>query len=36
MEAALAVAGLEKSYGGTRALRGVDLEFGPGEMVGVR
>jgi ABC-2 type transport system ATP-binding protein len=35
MEAALAVAGLEKSYGGTRALRGVDLEIGPGEMVGL-
>jgi len=27
--------GLEKSYGGVRALDGVDLSFGPGDIVGV-
>jgi ABC-2 type transport system ATP-binding protein len=35
MEAALAVRGLEKRYGRTEALRGIDLEVGPGEMVGL-
>jgi len=35
MEAALAVSGLEKRYGRTDALRGIDLEVGPGEMVGL-
>jgi ABC-2 type transport system ATP-binding protein len=35
MEAALAVTGLEKSYGRTKALLGVDLEIGPGEMLGL-
>jgi ABC-2 type transport system ATP-binding protein len=35
MEAALAVTGLEKRYGRTDALRGIDLEVGPGEMVGL-
>ena len=35
MEAALAVRGLEKSYGRTEALRGIDLEVGAGEMVGL-
>jgi ABC-2 type transport system ATP-binding protein len=35
MEAALAVHGLEKRYGRTEALRGIDLEVGPGEMVGL-
>src|SRR5918996_230932 len=32
---ALAVRGLEKRYGRTEALRGIDLEVGPGEMVGL-
>ncbi len=35
MEAALAVRGLEKRYGRTEALRGIDLEVGPGEMLGL-
>jgi ABC-2 type transport system ATP-binding protein len=35
MEAALAVRGLEKRYGRTEALRGIDLDVGPGEMVGL-
>jgi ABC-2 type transport system ATP-binding protein len=35
MEAALAVHGLEKRYGRTDALRGIDLEVAPGEMVGL-
>jgi ABC-2 type transport system ATP-binding protein len=35
MEAALAVRGLAKRYGGTEALRGIDLEVRPGEMVGL-
>jgi ABC-2 type transport system ATP-binding protein len=35
MQAALAVQGLEKRYGRTDALRGIDLEVGPGEMVGL-
>jgi ABC-2 type transport system ATP-binding protein len=33
--AALAVRGLAKSYGGTEALAGVDLEVGEGELVGL-
>jgi ABC-2 type transport system ATP-binding protein len=35
MEAALAVRGLEKRYGRTEALGGIDLDVGPGEMVGL-
>jgi ABC-type multidrug transport system ATPase subunit len=35
MEAALAVHGLQKRYGRTPALRGIDLDVGPGEMVGL-
>jgi ABC-2 type transport system ATP-binding protein len=35
MEAALAVQGLAKRYGRTDALRGIDLDVGPGEMVGL-
>jgi ABC-2 type transport system ATP-binding protein len=35
MEAALAVHGLEKRYGRTDALRGIDLEVAAGEMVGL-
>jgi ABC-2 type transport system ATP-binding protein len=35
MTAALSVQGLEKRYGGTRALVGVDLEVGEGELVGL-
>jgi ABC-2 type transport system ATP-binding protein len=35
MEAALAVHGLQKRYGRTEALRGIDLDVGPGEMVGL-
>jgi ABC-2 type transport system ATP-binding protein len=33
--AALAVSGLEKAYGSVRALTGVDLEVGEGELVGL-
>src|SRR5690242_16390576 len=33
--AALSVSGLEKAYGSVRALRGVDLEVGEGELVGL-
>ena len=32
---ALAISGLRKSYGGAEALRGVDLEVAPGELVGL-
>src|ERR671938_425955 len=35
MPAALAVRGLEKRYGAVRALAGVDLEVGEGELVGL-
>ncbi len=35
MTAALAVSGLEKAYGSVRALTGVDLEVGEGELVGL-
>ena len=35
MPAALAVRGLAKRYGSVRALRGVDLEVGEGELVGL-
>jgi ABC-2 type transport system ATP-binding protein len=35
MTAALAVRGLEKRYGSVRALAGVDLEVGEGELVGL-
>ncbi len=35
MTAALGVTGLEKRYGSTRALTGVDLEVGEGELVGL-
>jgi ABC-2 type transport system ATP-binding protein len=35
MSAALGVTGLEKRYGSTRALTGVDLEVGEGELVGL-
>jgi ABC-type glutathione transport system ATPase component len=35
MEAALAVRELAKRYGRTEALRGIDLEVAPGEMVGL-
>jgi ABC-2 type transport system ATP-binding protein len=35
MDAALAVRDLEKRYGRTEALRGIDLEVGPGEMLGL-
>ena len=35
MTAALEVAGLEKRYGATRALAGVDLEVAPGQLVGL-
>jgi ABC-2 type transport system ATP-binding protein len=35
MQAALAVQRLEKRYGRTNALRGIDLEVQPGEMVGL-
>jgi ABC-2 type transport system ATP-binding protein len=35
MEAALAVHDLEKRYGRTEALRGIDLDVSPGEMVGL-
>jgi ABC-2 type transport system ATP-binding protein len=35
MESALAVAGLEKRYGAVRALDGIDLEVGEGELFGL-
>ena len=35
MPAALSVSGLEKAYGSVRALAGVDLEVGEGELVGL-
>src|SRR5216110_2753920 len=35
MAAALAVSGLAKRYGAVEALRGVDLEVEPGELVGL-
>lgn len=35
MAAALAVRGLAKRYGRVEALRGVDLEVEPGELVGL-
>ncbi|HKH41708.1 MAG TPA: ABC transporter ATP-binding protein [Solirubrobacterales bacterium] len=35
MEVALAVRGLAKRFGRTEALRGIDLEVAPGEMVGL-
>jgi ABC-2 type transport system ATP-binding protein len=35
MPAALSVTGLRKAYGSVQALRGVDLEIGPGELFGL-
>jgi ABC-2 type transport system ATP-binding protein len=35
MPAALSVTGLRKAYGSVQALRGVDLELGPGELFGL-
>ena len=35
MPAALSISGLEKAYGSVRALVGVDLEVGEGELVGL-
>ena len=35
MPATLSVSGLEKAYGSVRALTGVDLEVGEGELVGL-
>jgi ABC-2 type transport system ATP-binding protein len=35
VDAALAVTGLSKRYGATDALRGIDLEVAPGELVGL-
>ena len=35
MAPALSVTGLHKAYGAVQALRGVDLEVGPGELVGL-
>src|SRR3712207_6538106 len=35
MTPALEVRGLEKAYGSVRALRGVDLHVGPGELFGL-
>jgi len=35
MEPAIQVAGLEKSYGAVKAIRGIDFEVAPGEVFGL-